>query len=395
MSGLSIGYYYHLPAKIIDGRIYTAGPQGCFIDSLAALCERIYCFLYAPRESELDTLDYQIQSANVELVCIGPHTSVMNLAFSSRAFTRPLREYLPRLDAVLLRGPSPLLPQMAAAAGHTPVVLLLVGNYLTNIDNLPQPRWRKEAIRLWAMWNQWEERNVARRCLTFVNSRELYQDLKPIVRRLVETRTTTLHEEDFHQREDACEAPPYRLLYTGRMDRTKGLFEIVEALALLVSQGLDVTLDLVGASSRSDPVVEELEALALDKGIEDRVRYQGFKPLGPELFSYYKNADIYITAAISSEGFPRTLWEAMSHGAPVITTRVGSIPYFLSDRENALLVAPKSPREISQAVKLLLEDRVLRRAMIQNAYLLARENTLERRAGEMMAHIQQSLGDGA
>lgn len=367
------------------------GPQGCFIDSLAEQCERIYCFLYSPRESELETLDYQIQAANVELVDIGPHASVVDVTLKSHAFTRPLRKYLPKLDVVLLRGPSPLLPQMANAAGNTPVVLLLVGNYLTNIDNLPQPLWRKEAIRLWAMWNQWRERDVARNCLTFVNSRELYQNLKPIARRLVETRTTTLHLEDFHQREDACESPPYRLLYTGRMDRTKGLFEIVEALALLVSQGMDITLDLVGPSNGNDPIVEELRVLALDKGIENHIHYRGFKPLGSELFSYYRNADIYITAAISSEGFPRTIWEAMAHGTPVITTRVGSIPYFLSDRENALLVAPRSASEISDAVKLLLEDQALRRAMIQNAYLLAKDNTLERRAAELVAQIKLLL----
>ncbi|MBI5296394.1 MAG: glycosyltransferase [Chloroflexi bacterium] len=393
MSGLSIGYYYHIPAKIIDGSIHTAGPQGCFIDSLAAQCERIYCFLYSPRESELDTLDYRIQAANVELVDIGPHSSVLNVMFNARAFTRSLREYLPKLNVVFLRGPSPLLPQMAEAAGHTPVVLLLVGNYLTNIDNLPQPRWRKEAIRYWAMWNQWGERNIARRCLTFVNSRELYRDLEPISRQLIEIRTTTLRLEDFHQRDDTCEGPPYRLLYTGRMDRTKGLFEIVEAVSLLVSQGVDVTLDLVGAPIRNDPILEELKTFALENGIDDCVHYLGFKPLGPELFSCYKNADIYLTASISSEGFPRTLWEAMSHGTPVVTTRVGSIPYYLTDKQTAILVAPKSAYELSEAVKLLITDQTLRRNIIQNAYALVKENTLERRAGELVDHIKSFLAN--
>ena len=193
------------------------------------------------------------------------------------------------------------------------------------MDDLPQPRWRKEAIRLWARWNKWGQMRAARNSLTFVNSRVLYDEMKHTLPNLYETRTTTLTEDDFFIRSDTCQSRPYRLLYVGRMDRTKGLLQIVEALALLVEHGEDVVLDLVGWPEHNDPVLNELEGLARTKHVDRRVHYLGGKSLGPELFNCYKQADIFVIASLF-EGFPRTIWEAMAHSLPVVATRVGSIP---------------------------------------------------------------------
>src|SRR5690606_7159822 len=123
-----------------------------------------------------------------------------------------------QLDVFLIRGPSPLLPFMARAVGGLPTALLLVGDYLAGIDDLPQPRWRKEAIRLWSLWNAYQQKRIARNSLTFVNSRKLYKELQQEIPNLVETRTTTLDDSSFFVRSDTCVSPPYRLLYTGRMD---------------------------------------------------------------------------------------------------------------------------------------------------------------------------------
>ena len=139
------------------------------------------------------------------------------------------------------------------------MALLMVSDAVEGIENLPQPRWRKALIRAHAHWYQAQQTRIAQRCLVFVNSRLLYDQLHGMIPNLVETRTTTLREEDFFQRADTCAKPPYRMLYAGRMARIKGLFEIVAALAQLVDAGFDLVLDLVGMVDRGDPVLEELE----------------------------------------------------------------------------------------------------------------------------------------
>jgi len=385
---LRLGFHYHIPVYRDDqGQLRTPGYQGRFLDSLAARCATLICFAHQPRAGETEYMDYALQAPNIELVDVGPHSSVPARTLRAGSFTQPVRAWRARLDALLIRGPSPLLPQMAHAAGRLPTALLLVGDYVAGAEDLPQPRWRKEAIRLWARWNKHAQTQAAKRSLTFVNSRKLYDELHPQVPYLIETRTTTLTAADFFERADTCQQRPVRLLYTGRMDRAKGLLHMIEALALLVQQGEDVVLDLVGWPQKGDNILDELFRRGRALGIGERIFYHGFKPVGPELFEFYKQADIYVIASTVSEGFPRTIWEAMAHSLPVVATRVGSIPLFLESAEAAVFTPPNEPPALAEAVSRLLRSSELRHCLIQNAFRLAHENTLEARAAEIAQHI--------
>lgn len=372
-----------------QGQLRTPGYLGRFLDSLAEHCASLTCFMHSPRTDERAQMDYVIQSQNVRWVDIGTHTSIPKRMLSSRQISGPVREQRDSLDALLLRGPSPLLPAMAKAAGDIPVALLLVGDYLAGVNDLPQPRWRKEAIRAWSYWNYRQQLAVARKSLTFVNSRKLYDQLQPHVPHLYETRTTTLNTDDFFERDDTCQTRPIRLLYTGRMDRAKGLFHMVEAVALLVEQGEDVVLDLVGWPQKGDAVLDELQALAQEQHVADRVFYHGFKPVGPALFQHYKDADIYVIASMSSEGFPRTIWEAMAHGLPVVATRVGSIPHYLENEQTAMLIAPRDSSGLATTIQRLIHETTLRQRLITGGIAQTRENTLDFRSEELITQIEK------
>lgn len=384
---LHLGFHCHLPAVHENGGIFMPGYLGRFVESLARQCEQVVCFQHSPLAHERANLDYRIIEPNVVLVDIGPPRSIPYRTVFHRRYTDPVRSWKERLDAFLIRGPCPLLPFMAWAAKDLPTVLLLVADLLAGIDDLPQPRWRKEAIRLWSLWTVYQQKRIARNSLTIVNSRKLYDELRHEIPNLVETRTTTLDDSSFFVRSDTCASPPYRLLYTGRMDRAKGLFEMVEALSILVREGQDVILDLVGWPQKGDDVLGELLAFAEQQGVSDRVRYHGYKPVGPELFNYYKTADVYVLASKSSfEGFPRTIWEAMAHSLPVVATTVGSIPHYLDGA--AELVPPRDANALAAAVARLLTTPSLRQRLIRKGFALARENTLEARTGEMVRHIE-------
>lgn len=377
-----------------QGQLCTPGYLGRFLDSMAAHCESLACFMHSPQPDERTQMDYAIQSPNIRWVDIGPHVSIPQRMLKSRKICEPLKKQRDTLDAMLIRGPSPLLPAVAKASGNVPVALLLVGDYLAGINDLPQPRWRKEAIRAWSYWNYRQQLAVAKKSLTFVNSHKLYEQFRPHVPHLYETRTTTLNANDFFEREDTCRARPIHLLYTGRMDRAKGLFHMVEAVATLVEQGEDIVLDLVGWPQKGDPVLEELSALARRRRISERVIYHGFKPVGPELFQHYKNADIYVIASTSSfEGFPRTIWEALAHSLPVVATRVGSIPYYLKHEQTALLIESRSSTSLAAAVKRLIYGQELRRQLITSGIVQARSNTLQGRSAELVLKIESLLNN--
>jgi glycosyltransferase involved in cell wall biosynthesis len=391
---LRLGFHYHVPALSRNGQIFLPGYLGRFIDSLATHCEKVVCFLHAPLPAERTLMDYPVQSAKVSLIDIGPHASVPRRLLSAGQVARKIHNECHGLDVMLIRGPTPLLATVAQGAEGVPLALLLVGDYLPGVNDLPQPRWRKEAIRLWAWWNYRQQLRLAKRSLTLVNSRLLYEQLRPLVAELHEVRTTTLTAEDFFFREDTCQAPPYHLLFTGRLDRAKGLFEMVEALALLVSEGEDVILDLVGWPAENDTIMTELANLAQARKVSDRVIYHGYKKLGPELSAYYEQADIYVIASRSSEGFPRSIWEAMAYSLPVVATRVGSIPFFLNDRENALLIPPQNAGELARAIERIITEPSLRRRLISGAFSVAKENTLEKRTRELVENITEWIARG-
>ncbi len=386
---LRLGFHYHVPmCQNADGDLKTPGYFGVFLDHFAAHCEMLVCFLHSPLPHEIPHLDYTLRAPNVQWVDIGPHSAFPIRVLRTRAITGAVRQWRSELDALLIRGPSPLLPAIAGAVDGLPTSLLLVADYLAGIDDINKPRWIKEIVRLWARWNHHQQMKVAQRSLTFVNSRKLYNELRPFVPNLVETRTTTLTSADFYEREDTCTQRPIRLLYTGRMAHAKGLLQMVEALALLVESGEDVVLDLVGWPEKGDRILNEVQALAERKGVASRVFYHGYKPVGPELFAYYKQADIYVIASTSDfEGFPRTVWEAMANSLPVVATTVGSLPFYLHNREMAMLVPPRDSQQLAQAIATLIHDGELRRHMIRDSYVLASENTLEIRTRQMVSLI--------
>jgi hypothetical protein len=123
--GVRLGFHYHVPAFLHEGHISMPGHLGRFIDSLAAHCQEVVCFLHSPRPEERPLMDYPIASPNVRLVDIGPHVSVPRRTLAAWRFIKSVRDWRNRLDAILARGPSPLFPFLPMAAQGTPIIFFL------------------------------------------------------------------------------------------------------------------------------------------------------------------------------------------------------------------------------------------------------------------------------
>jgi glycosyltransferase involved in cell wall biosynthesis len=158
-----------------------------------------------------------------------------------------------------------------------------------------------------------------------------------------------------------------------------------------VNEGHDLKLDLVGWPEKGDPILEELLKCARNRGLSDRVAYLGFKAVGPELFKCYQDADIFVLASQSSEGFPRTIWEAMAQSLPVVATEVGSIPHFVKGA--AKLVPSRNLRALTSAIRELISSPAERRHHIRAGRALAKSVTLEKQAKEMFSIMSSWLGE--
>jgi len=84
-----------------------------------------------------------------------------------------------------------------------------------------------------------------------------------------------------------------------------------------------------------------------------------------ELPHHYRAADICLVPTIAQDGLSITSVEAMAAGIPVVASRIGGVPYTVSDGGTGLLCEPGDPVDLAAKIARLLDDPALRRQMGQ------------------------------
>jgi colanic acid/amylovoran biosynthesis glycosyltransferase len=145
---------------------------------------------------------------------------------------------------------------------------------------------------------------------------------------------------DFDRIPDLDEAPadaptsgPLRVLSVGRLVADKGQLLLVDAVAALRAQGIDVTLTLVGDGPDRDALTDAVRRL----GIGDSVVLAGAIDQG-RLPALYRSSDVFCLPSFA-EGLPVVLMEAMAHGLPVVATRIAGVSELVEDGVNGAVVA--------------------------------------------------------
>ncbi len=143
------------------------------------------------------------------------------------------------------------------------------------------------------------------------------------------------------------------LVYLGRIVKDKGVFEIVETLAVLAGQGRKLRLTIGG----NGPDEERLRARVSTLGLDERVEFIG-PVFGMDKDCLWNAAHVFVFPTYR-EGLPYALLEAMAAGAVPITTKVGAIPDVMQDGGHGLFVEPRSTVDLARAIARLDDDRVL------------------------------------
>ena len=145
------------------------------------------------------------------------------------------------------------------------------------------------------------------------------------------------------------------LLFVGKLRYYKGLQYLLEAM-----RRIEARLLVVGAG----PMEGEWQALAEDLGLQDRVIFLGEVP-DEELPLYYHACDLFVLpASHRSEAFGVVQIEAMACGKPVICTELGTgTSYINVHGETGLVVPPRDPKVLVEAINQLLADEGLRKRL--------------------------------
>jgi glycosyltransferase involved in cell wall biosynthesis len=179
---------------------------------------------------------------------------------------------------------------------------------------------------------------------------------------------------------------PTRLIKVCRLAPEKGHKYLFAALVELNQRGLRCHVDLVGTG----PIEQELRALVAKLGITEQVTFHGYVPYGPSLFDLYQKAGALVLSS-TTEGFPQVINESLSIGLPTIATRVGGIPSFLTHGETALLVPPRDPSALANAIERFVRDAELRERLRNCGRALMRDNTLEANRDRILEGVREEI----
>ena len=151
------------------------------------------------------------------------------------------------------------------------------------------------------------------------------------------------------------------ILYTGRLETRKGLIDFIESAKYVCPESADIKFILTGKGTIKNYLERKINELGLKKNFY----FAGFVDRGT-LLEYYQNATIYVLPSYY-EGLPTTLLEAMSCGIPLIATDVKGSSEVITDGETGLLVPPRDPKKLAEAILRLLDDEELRERISINA----------------------------
>lgn len=155
---------------------------------------------------------------------------------------------------------------------------------------------------------------------------------------------------------------PNRLLAVGSLSKRKGFDYLVRAAQLLVARGVDAVVEILGDGEER----ANLEALAAELGIADRVEFRGYQPFAAVRDAMNRATVLVHPSDGLGDGLPNVIREAMALGTPVVASNVAGIPDALRDG-CGVLVPPKDAAALADALQTLLSDAAGRRDIAVNA----------------------------
>lgn len=170
-----------------------------------------------------------------------------------------------------------------------------------------------------------------------------------------------------------------QLLFVGNVRPVKGVEYLMNAMQLVVEEEPEARLVIVGRYPLGF-------LQKIPKNVREKTTLTGFVD-HDKIPMYMKGSDVFVLPSLS-EGFPNVLLEAMAAGLPIVATNVGGIPEIISNGENGFLTQPRSSKQLTEKILLLLKDEGLRKRISKNNLLKVRKYDLNRIISRLERYMQ-------
>lgn len=154
-----------------------------------------------------------------------------------------------------------------------------------------------------------------------------------------------------------------KLLSVAAMTPSRGFPFLIDAIARLVKDGVDVECTIVGDGSLRAVTKRWVE----DNNLSGSVHLAGVLPQH-EVARFMGETDVFVLPSVIAQdgqmdGIPISLMEAMAAGKPVIASGISGIPELVTHEVNGFLIDSTHAGRVAQAVQRLIENPALRERM--------------------------------
>lgn len=179
------------------------------------------------------------------------------------------------------------------------------------------------------------------------------------------------------------------IVTVARLIEKKGIGDLISACQILRERGRSFQLEIIGKG----PLRAALNTQVYLLNLQNMVRFRG--ALAQEAVrEAYRQTDVFALPCVISEdgdrdGIPTVLLEAMACGLPVVSTRVSGIPELVESGRDGILVEPRNPEMLADALDRLLSDADLRKKLGQAASTKVTEKfSVERSVTKLLGLFQ-------
>jgi glycosyltransferase involved in cell wall biosynthesis len=320
-----------------EGRLFAYGPYSQEIDLWADLFENLT--IAAPCRDQVppgDCLPFTRRNISIApQMEMGGETwrAKIKLALATPLLIAGLARTLRRADAIHVRCPGNLglLGAIVAPVFSRRLVAKYAAQWPDGPNDVATSRWQKAVLRS-AWW---------RGPVTVYG--EWPNQPKHIVPFFTSLLTSTHMERARHSASRFWDGQPLQILYTGRLTKSKNVDVLLRAIAGNRRDGLDVRCAVVGEG----PEETSLRGLAESLQISQAVEFTG----GVEFEQVIHHLErSHVLALVSeTEGWPKSIAEAMAFGLVCIGSNRGFVPKMLAN-SRGVAVPPRDEGALANAI---------------------------------------------
>lgn len=200
--------------------------------------------------------------------------------------------------------------------------------------------------------------------------------------------TTVVKDDIFSEPIEKQQPPanhPITILFLTRIEKTKGIYETIDAFMLLQQKCFNTRLLIVGDGSELAPAQKYA-----DEKKPAKIIFYGYLT-GKEKGNTFLESDIYFFPTNYGEGMPTTVLEAMAHGLPVVTRPVGGLKDFFENDNMGYITNSNDPHVLAGLIEKLIVDDGLRKRMGAYNRAYSKKHFSASEVSRRLHHIYQQI----